>query len=69
MNLIQKLKNPYSPLLILWPSSSTSSRTSLGPTNQPILLEVLATFLSDRAALKGRTPDRKKLVTIICTAI
>ena len=33
------------------------------------LLEVLATFLSDRIALKGHTPDRKKLVTIICLVI
>ncbi|MCI8687603.1 MAG: sodium-dependent transporter [Lawsonibacter sp.] len=38
-------------------------------TSTIALLEVLATFLSDRVALKGRTPDRKKLVTIICLVI
>ncbi len=38
-------------------------------TSAIALLEVLATFLSDRAALKGRTPDRKKLVTIICLVV
>ncbi len=38
-------------------------------TSAIALLEVLATFLSDRIALKGHTPDRKKLVTIICLVI
>ena len=38
-------------------------------TSAIALLEVLATFLSDRAALKGHTPDRKKLVTIICLVV
>ena len=38
-------------------------------TSAIALLEVLATFLSDRIALKGHTPDRKKLVTIICLVV
>lgn len=38
-------------------------------TSAIALLEVLATFMSDRIALKGHTPDRKKLVTIICLVI
>lgn len=38
-------------------------------TSAIALLEVLATFLSDRIALKGHTPDRKKLVTILCLVI
>ena len=38
-------------------------------TSAIALLEVLATFLSDRAALKGHTPDRKKLVTIVCLVV
>ena len=38
-------------------------------TSAIALLEVLATFLSDRIALKGHTPDRKKLVTIICLGV
>ena len=38
-------------------------------TSAIALLEVLATFMSDRVALKGKTPDRKKLVTIICLVV
>lgn len=38
-------------------------------TSAIALLEVLATFLSDRVALKGRTPDRRKLVTIVCLVV
>ena len=38
-------------------------------TSAIALLEVLATFLSDRIALKGKTPNRAKLVTIICLVV
>ena len=38
-------------------------------TSAIALLEVLVTFLSDRIALKDRTPDRKKLVTIVCLVV
>ena len=38
-------------------------------TSAIALLEVLVTFLSDRVALKGHTPDRKKLVTIVCLVV
>ncbi len=38
-------------------------------TSAIALLEVLVTFLSDRVALKGRTPNRKKLVTIVCLVV
>ncbi len=38
-------------------------------TSAIALLEVLATFMSDRIALKGHTPDRKKLVTIVCLVV
>ena len=38
-------------------------------TSAIALLEVLATFMSDRIALKGHTPNRAKLVTIICLVV
>lgn len=38
-------------------------------TSSIALLEVLVTFLSDRIALKGKTPNRPKLVTIVCLVI
>ncbi|NBI09368.1 sodium-dependent transporter [Colidextribacter sp. OB.20] len=38
-------------------------------TSAIALLEVLATFLSDRIALKGHTPNRAKLVTIVCLVV
>ena len=38
-------------------------------TSAIALLEVLATFLSDRIALKGKTPNRAKLVTIVCLVV
>ena len=38
-------------------------------TSAIALLEVLVTFLSDRVALKGHTPDRKKLVAIVCLVV
>ena len=37
---MQTLKNVYRPLLILWPSSSTSSRTTWGPTNHPNQIDI-----------------------------
>ncbi len=38
-------------------------------TSSIALLEVLVTFLSDRIALKGKIPNRAKLVTIVCVVI
>ena len=38
-------------------------------TSAIALLEVLVTFLSDRIALKGHTPKRAKLVTIVCLVV
>lgn len=38
-------------------------------TSAIALLEVLVTFLSDRIALKGNTPNRAKLVTIVCLVV
>ena len=38
-------------------------------TSAIALLEVLVTFLSDRIALKGKTPNRAKLVTIVCLVV
>lgn len=38
-------------------------------TSSIALLEVLATFLSDRIALKGNIPNRPKLVTIVCVVV
>ena len=38
-------------------------------TSAIALLEVLATFLSDRIALKGKTPNRAKLVTVVCLVV
>ena len=33
------------------------------------LVEVVVTFFADRAVEKGKTPDRKKIVTLVCLAI
>lgn len=38
-------------------------------TSSIALLEVLVTFLSDRIALKGKIPNRSKLVTIVCVVV
>ena len=38
-------------------------------TSAIALLEVLVTFLSDQAVLKGKTPNRKRLVTLACLAV
>ncbi|MCI8303166.1 MAG: sodium-dependent transporter [Lawsonibacter sp.] len=38
-------------------------------TSSIALLEVLVTFLSDRIALKGKIPNRAKLVTIVCLVV